>query len=210
MLKKAEAYIDTVITVFLGIVLLYVSMNVFSYFVQYQKLDNVADTAIRYATIHGDISSVELNDKIEDALRSVGFNPEEVTVSFDGSDFIPVEEGEPSRIQYGDKIQITLITQHNMAFIGDSGGFTFDISCTKINAGEMFYKDLEEDSAIHNSREKGDANGDGAINELDLTILNAYLSGKQQTIESNAADMNDDGVINNSDYTLLQSYLSVL
>ena len=206
MFKKAEAYIDTVITVFLGIIILYVSMNLFSYFVQYQKLSNVADNALRYATITGDLSSVELNSKIEQYLDDVGFNPEKVTISWDGSDFIGVD-GKNDKVQYGDKIQLTLITKHNMAFIGESGGLSFDIACTRINSSEIYDKTLNNNTAIHESEIEGDVNGDGYLNDVDLAILTEYVNTGTGNVSIDAADMNNDNIIDISDVNVLSTLL---
>ncbi len=56
---------------------------------------------------------------------------------------------------------------------------------------------------------KGDANGDGAVNAIDLSIvINKYL-GKDVSINMELADMNDDRVINAIDVSsIVQKYLS--
>ena len=53
----------------------------------------------------------------------------------------------------------------------------------------------------------GDVNGDGAVNMLDLIVLELYLEGIISDINRNAADVNRDGLINMIDLILLELYL---
>ncbi|WP_024833347.1 dockerin type I repeat-containing protein [Ruminiclostridium josui] len=58
----------------------------------------------------------------------------------------------------------------------------------------------------------GDANGDGKVNLVDLTLLNRYISGTINTFPYYMADytmdVNNDGYINKQDADLLYSFLS--
>lgn len=54
----------------------------------------------------------------------------------------------------------------------------------------------------------GDANGDGAVNNMDVAVLQKYVSGWEVTLDMVSADVNADGAINNSDVALLQRYTS--
>ena len=50
--------------------------------------------------------------------------------------------------------------------------------------------------------------GDGAVNNKDVTLLRRYLvGGLDVTIDTVAADINKDGSVNNKDVTLLRRYL---
>lgn len=59
----------------------------------------------------------------------------------------------------------------------------------------------------------GDANGDGYINDGDITAIEDYLSGYDQDkfavggVFFKAADVNRDGMINSSDITLIDDYI---
>ncbi len=57
-------------------------------------------------------------------------------------------------------------------------------------------------------QEKGDINGDGSVNAVDLAIINDYLSNMEilpegvsilKKCEADAADINDDGLVDNTD-----------
>jgi len=55
---------------------------------------------------------------------------------------------------------------------------------------------------------KGDVNGDGVVDALDLEKLNFYLAKKPGvTIDVEMADVNDDGVVDLKDAIVLGRYL---
>jgi hypothetical protein len=54
----------------------------------------------------------------------------------------------------------------------------------------------------------GDVNGDGKVNNKDLSLLFQYLSGWDVKVEESALDVNGDGKVNNKDLSLLFQYLS--
>ena len=54
----------------------------------------------------------------------------------------------------------------------------------------------------------GDVNGDGAVNNKDLTRLFKYLSNYDVEVVEAALDINGDGAVNNKDLTRLFQYLS--
>ena len=53
----------------------------------------------------------------------------------------------------------------------------------------------------------GDINGDGVVNNKDLTRLQRYLKGQNVEVQEAALDVNGDGKINNKDASRLQRYL---
>ena len=54
----------------------------------------------------------------------------------------------------------------------------------------------------------GDLNGDGAINNRDLAMLQQYINKWDVNIDMVAADVTDDGAVNNRDLALLQQYIN--
>ncbi len=57
-------------------------------------------------------------------------------------------------------------------------------------------------------RQKGDINGDGKVNNKDITRLFQYLSDWDVNVNRAALDINNDNAVNNKDLTRLFQYLS--
>lgn len=65
-----------------------------------------------------------------------------------------------------------------------------------------------EEIVFESGHTPGDINGDGAVNNKDLTRLFQYLSDWNVTVVNDALDVNGDGSVNNKDLTRLFQYLS--
>ena len=62
--------------------------------------------------------------------------------------------------------------------------------------------------AIEAGRVPGDIDGDGAVTEIDLTLLRQYLCGIPVIVENPSLDTNGDGQINMRDVAILAQYLA--
>ncbi len=70
------------------------------------------------------------------------------------------------------------------------------------------YKSGKSEDIIYSSHIAGDINGDGSLNNKDLTRLFQYLSDWDVEVNEAALDINGDGSVNNKDLTRLFQYLS--
>lgn len=71
----------------------------------------------------------------------------------------------------------------------------------RIDPGQKVVTGLEPE------RIPGDINGDGKVNNKDVTRLQRYLKGEETEVVEAALDVNGDGKVNNKDLTRLQRYL---
>ena len=83
------------------------------------------------------------------------------------------------------------------------------------NSGDIGnYEEEDVDFTIHGGTVTvidyipGDINGDGNVNNKDLTRLMKYLAGEDVTVVEVALDTNGDGNVNNKDLTRLMKYLA--
>ena len=77
--------------------------------------------------------------------------------------------------------------------------------------GERVYQIVSEPTAtltVNSGAIPGDINGDGSVNNKDLTRLFQYLSDWDVEVNVDALDVNGDGNVNNKDLTRLFQYLS--
>ena len=70
------------------------------------------------------------------------------------------------------------------------------------------YKTGKSEVVTYGGHEPGDINGDGSVNNKDLTRLFQYLSDWDVEVNEDALDVNGDGSVNNKDLTRLFQYLS--
>lgn len=135
--KKGEAYIDTVVTVFINLIILYLVLNLFSYMITYQKLNHAADNIIRCAAINGTTDASVIEKDINEYITNEGFDRSKVDISFDSTEYM---SGSSNDIQFGDSIILNLKTNQSFKFIGKSGTSLFDISVNKTSLSEKYHQ----------------------------------------------------------------------
>lgn len=138
--KNGEAYIDTVITVFLSMIIIYISISMFTFFVTYQKLDNAANQIIDYVALNGETDSVKVKEKCIEFLSNEGFDAADVTLSFENSEYFEDYNGADNVIQYGDKVSVTISKEASIKLVGGDGVSHFPMSITKNKASEKYWK----------------------------------------------------------------------
>lgn len=139
--KRGEAYIDTIITVFLCLVIIAVSIGLFQTMYEYQKVSDIADNALEYASVVGKIPNEnEVSQKLDNLIASNGFNPDDVTYSFNSSELI--EEGGISteKVQYGNTISMTIETKIKIGFTNLDGYLTIPIKISKSVVSQKYWK----------------------------------------------------------------------
>lgn len=94
-----------------------------------------------------------------------------------------------------------VLTKLSPVFDEDNLTITFEL-----NDDEYYVIALTEEES--GDPDKGDVNGDGEVDNKDVTALFRYLSGANVSVVLSNCDFNNDGKVNNKDVTLLFRYLS--
>ncbi|MBO4732872.1 MAG: dockerin type I repeat-containing protein, partial [Clostridia bacterium] len=92
-----------------------------------------------------------------------------------------------------------------------AGNYTVRISGVNIRTDDVQISvsdDVVSDIEAVSTRVPGDINGDGQLNNKDITRLFQYLSDWDVTVNEAALDVNGDGLVNNKDLSRLFQYLS--
>lgn len=128
-----------------------------------------------------------------------------------------VEYDITSQTQFTVKATLKNISKENVTIIDGSGGtyifskngeYVFKIKDEAGNIGEVIAKVtwIEEQQEV-----KGDINGDGVLDILDLSMLNKHLIGKKIIDDAQsliAADINKDGVVDIVDLSILNKEIN--
>lgn len=87
------------------------------------------------------------------------------------------------------------------------GSQVIETTVVTTNSNHTLYARWEKQAST-SSHMAGDINGDGSVNNKDLTRLMKYIAGENVEVVEAALDVNGDGTVNNKDLTRLMKYLA--
>ena len=99
--KKAESYIDTVVSTMVIMMLLVLALNIFSFLTMKQDMDYFAKEMLTVATQNGKTTGSEIDNRYLELCSELGYTPE---YSYVESNYYKSEYG---YVQLGDTITIT-------------------------------------------------------------------------------------------------------
>lgn len=99
--RRAEGYIDTVVSVMIMMMLIVLSINVFSFLTAKQDLDYCAREMVESAAVNGNVYSDNTYNRYFELCDEVGFYPE----FYWTADYY---DGYYGRVQYGESIRVTV------------------------------------------------------------------------------------------------------
>ena len=99
--RRGEGYIDTVVSVMIIMMLIVLSINVFSFLTAKQDMDYFAREMVEAAAVNGDTYSINTYIRYYELCDEIGFYPGYYwTADYYGSSY--------GCVQYGDTIRITV------------------------------------------------------------------------------------------------------
>lgn len=145
--KKGEAYIDTVVTVLLSLIVLALAISMFLFMYKYQKINDAAEDAVKYAAIVGEVNTDTVNQKTDNLLAINGVDKASTSYLYKTS-LINSKSG--STVQYGDTILLEMKSDIRVSFSNSDGFITIPVKITKTAISQKYYKPVSTADATVN------------------------------------------------------------
>lgn len=153
--KRGEAYIDTVVTVFLSLMVIAVSLNLYSYYTAYHRLDYIAQEMLRISAMRGETAGTEIEERFDELKSNTGLGndgdgshgygrTENLSYSYEGSEIINNANNVTGAVQIGNVIRITLTCNAKVNLMGKTGIVQVPMSITKTGLSEYYWKNTQE------------------------------------------------------------------
>ena len=174
MKKRAEAYIDTVITIFLGLVVLYLGINIFMFSVTYTKMNDMANVVAEWCAERGETVEADVRSEFASFAEGYGFDMEDISVSFTGTDRESYLSSE--KVQYGETLAVTLSSEKSFNMIG-MDQVSVPITITKVNSSQRYWKESGVNINRNPNRGTTPSNGDIYIDNPYTYTFDGTLNG---------------------------------
>lgn len=162
---KGEAYIDVVIGLFLSMMVLSLSINLYNFFNAYHKQVYLTEQMVRAATMEGNTRSAEVGERYAGLVKETGLGVSDsagyaktknLAISFDGSELVDDDSDYNGTVQLGRKIQVSTTMNIPIKLINSQKTITIPTSVTKSGLSEQYWKP-------YNAAEDSDRPGNGQI-----------------------------------------------
>ena len=124
--NKGEGMIDTVLIVFVVVMMLAFSLSVLPVIIQKSKLDTFSEEVVRFGEIEGKIGS-NLNSEINAMKSSTGLNPN-------------INWSRTGKIQLNEEFSLVLTFETDIGFFS-FGSFPITLTSKATGRSEVYWKD---------------------------------------------------------------------
>ena len=124
--NKGEGMIDTVLIVFVVVMMLAFSLSVLPVIIQKSKLDTFSEEVVRFAEIEGKIGS-NMNSEINTMKSSTGLNPN-------------INWSKTGKIQLNEEFSLVLTFETDIGFFS-FGSFPITLTSKATGRSEVYWKD---------------------------------------------------------------------
>jgi len=124
--NRGEGMIDTVLIVFVVVMMLAFSLSVLPVIIQKSKLDTFSEEVVRFAEIEGKIGS-NMNSEINTMKSSTGLNPN-------------INWSKTGKIQLNEEFSLVLTFETDIGFFS-FGSFPITLTSKATGRSEVYWKD---------------------------------------------------------------------
>lgn len=134
--KKGESYLDIVILVFVSMMAIVLTLNVFSYLTLKQDMDYIATELVEVAALEGLTKCSEIEKAFDDLCESTGID---ASYKVTAEDYYNSSKHE---VQLGDPITVTVTCQTTFRGLGALGeSIDITVESSKMGLSRVYFKD---------------------------------------------------------------------
>lgn len=139
LLPKGEMYIDTIISLFIIMTILALTMTLFPVFMKKYELDMLAEDISRSIAVSGQTNSIS----VEDLAAEYGLDLDSYNIYIEPSAITgTASDGTGKIIQLAEPFTVTVVTHHTIGLGGVLSKVNVPLTAVSKGRSEVFWKEL--------------------------------------------------------------------
>lgn len=136
--NRGEMYIDTIISVFVILVILAMVMALLPVFMKKYNLDMMANEISRFIAVSGNTSGIDIDELEED--YGIDLDAWNIDIA-DDARTAPMDDG-GTKIQLADDFTVTIVTHQNVGVGGIIANIQIPLTSVAKGRSEVYWKEL--------------------------------------------------------------------
>lgn len=138
-LKRGEAYLDTIISIFVIMIVIAMALTLFPVFMQKYQLDMAAEDIARMISVSGQTSAID----VEAISADYNIELDDVTITIDDTARTALlPDGSGRKIQLSDGFKVTLTTHRTVGVGGVVSEIDIPLTSVARGRSEVYWKEL--------------------------------------------------------------------